>query len=117
MSGGIYVSAKIGTAGPGDTTLGAGSPISVDVTIQAATWIDVEAIEVIVDGQTIDTIPVLPADADPSNPVIRWRGQIPVQILASGGFVVIAAYGDRALEPVHPGRIPFGVTNPIFVVP
>jgi hypothetical protein len=33
------------------------------------------------------------------------------------GFVVIAAYGDATLEPVHPGRTPFGVTNPIFVKP
>jgi len=89
----------------------------VDVTVQAATWIDVDAIEVIVDGQTVDTITVMPSDANPQNPVIRWRGQIPVQVRASGGFVMIAAYGGDAMEPVHPGRIPFGVTNPIFVVP
>ena len=37
------------------------------------------------------------------------RGQIPVQVRATGGFVVVAAYGDSDLEPVHPGRIPFGV--------
>jgi hypothetical protein len=117
VSGGIYVSAKIGAAGPGDTTTGAGSTMNVDVTIQAPTWIDVDAIDVIVDGQTVDTIPILPADADPTNPAIRWKGQLPVQVLASGGFVVIAAYGEHALEPVHPGRIPFGVTNPIFVTP
>jgi hypothetical protein len=30
---------------------------------------------------------------------------------------VIAAYGDTTLEPVHRGRKPFGVTNPIFVSP
>src|SRR5262249_52800517 len=47
VSGGIYVSAKLGTAGPGDTTTGAGNPQMVDVTVQAATWIDVTAIEVI----------------------------------------------------------------------
>jgi hypothetical protein len=29
---------------------------------------------------------------------------------------VIAAYGDGKLEPLH-DRTPFGVTNPIFVVP
>ena len=71
----------------------------------------------IVDGQTVDTIPVMPGDVDPTNHVIRWRGQIPVQVRASGGFVVIAAYGTAALEPVHPGRIPFGMANPIFVTP
>jgi hypothetical protein len=117
VSGGIYVTAKIGTAGPGDTTTGAGVQQPVDVTIQAPTWIDVTGIEVIVDGTTVDTIPVMPGDADPTNPAIRWHGQIPVTVRATGGFVIIAAYGDRDLDPVHPGHIPFGVTNPIFVSP
>lgn len=117
VSGGIYVTAKLGTAGPGDTTTGAGSPMMVDVTVQAATWIDVDAIDVVVDGETVDTIPVMPGDADPTNPAIRWRGQLPVQVRAAGGFIVIAAYAQRTLEPVHPGRTPFGVTNPIFVTP
>lgn len=117
ISGGIYLTAKLGNAGPGDTITGAGSPMMVDVTVQAATWIDVDAIDVVVDGQVVDTIAIMPNDADPQNPVIRWQGQIPVQVQASGGFVVIAAYGDAALDPVHPGRIPFGVTNPIFVTP
>jgi hypothetical protein len=117
ISGGIYVTAKLGIAGPGDTVTGAGSPMNVDVTIQAARWIDVDAIDVVVDGQIVDTIAIMPGDADPGNPVIRWRGQIPVQVQASGGFVVIAAYGDSRLDPIHPGRVPFGVTNPIFVMP
>ncbi len=117
VSGGIYVAAKLGATGPGDTTTGAGSPQKVDVTVQAATWVDVTAIEVIVDGKTVDTIPIMPGDADPQNPVVRWHGQIPVQTAATGGFVIIAAYGTKALEPVHPDRIPFGVTEPIFVVP
>jgi hypothetical protein len=117
VSGGIYITAAIGGAGPGDTTTGAGVQQMVDVTVQAATWIDVDAIEVIVDGLTVDTIPIMPADADVANPVIRWHGQIPVQVRATGGFVVIAAYGTQSLEPVHPGKTPFGVANPIFVNP
>lgn len=117
ISGGIYVTAKLGATVPGDTTTGAGSPQQVDVTVQAASWVDVTSIEVIVDGQTVDTIPILPGDADRANPAVRWRGQVPIQTRATGGFVVIAAYGARPLEPVHPGRTPFGVTEPIFVVP
>ena len=62
------------------------------------------------------SIAVMPGDAVPDT-AIRWRGQVPVQVRATGGYVVIAAHAQRALEPVHPGRIPFGVTNPIFVVP
>jgi hypothetical protein len=117
VSGGIYVTASLGDAGPGDTTTGAGNEQQADVTVQAATWIDVTAIEVIVDGETVDTIPIMPGDADPLNPVVRWKGQIPVDVRATGGFFVIAAYGTKGLDPVHPGYIPFGVTNPIFVNP
>jgi hypothetical protein len=117
VSGGVYITARIGTAAPGDTTTGAGSPLQVDVTVQAALWVDVTSIEVVVDGETVDTIPIMPTDADPRNRVIRWTGQIPIQTRATGGFVVIAAYGTRPLAPVHLGKIPFGVTEPIFVVP
>ena len=117
VSGGIYVTASLGGAGPGDTTTGAGNEQQVAVTVQAATWVDVTAIEVIVDGQTVDTIPIMPSDANAQNPVVRWQGQIPVNVRATGGFVVIAAYGTNALDPVHPGYVPFGVTNPIFVNP
>jgi hypothetical protein len=117
ISGGIYLTAKLGTAGPGDTVTGAGSPMMVDVTVQAATWIDVDAIDVVVDGEVVDTITVMPGDADPTNAAIRWRGQLPVQVRATGGFVVVAAYGANQLNPIHPGRVPFAVTNPIFVTP
>jgi hypothetical protein len=116
ISGGVYVDARIGAAGPGDTVTGAGSPMRADVVVRAATWIDVDTIEVVVDGETVDTIPIMPGDADPNDPAVRWRGEIPVQPAATGGFVVIAAYGDRKLEPLHDKK-PFGVTNPIFAVP
>ncbi len=117
VSGGIYVSTKLGTTVPGDTTTGAGSPMQLDVIVRAATWVDVDAIEVIVDGVTTDTIPIMPGDADPNDPTIRFNKKVSIQTAATGGFVIVAAYGDAALEPVHPNRIPFGVTNPIFVIP
>jgi hypothetical protein len=117
VSGGIYVSAAIGATGPGDTTTGAGTQLPLDVTVQAATWVDITSIDVVVDGEIVDTIAVLPSDADPGNPVVRYRKTILVQTRATGGFVVVAAYGTKALEPVHPGKIPFGVIEPIFVVP
>ena len=115
ISGGIYVDAKLGTAGPGETVSGAGSQMMLDVTVQAATWVDVDALDIVVDGNVVDTIPIMPGDA--VTPVIRYQKQVPVTVQASGGFVVVAAYGNATLEPVHPGRIPFGVTNPIFVTP
>ncbi len=118
VSGGVYVTAKVGAVGPGDTASGLGASAKVSVTVQAATWIDVKSIDVVVDGVFVQTIAITPADASAQNPVIRWQGDIPIAVNpAGGGFVVIAAYGDHALDPVHPSHLPFGVTNPIFLKP
>jgi hypothetical protein len=117
INGGISVIARIAGQGPGDTTTGAGNPQQVAVIVRAPTWVDVDAFDVVVDGETVDTIPILPADADPADPATRWTGVVDIETAAAGSFVVVAAYGDSPLEPVHPGRIPFGVTNPIFVTP
>jgi hypothetical protein len=118
VSGGIYVTTRVGAAGPGDTATALGATADVDIELEAATWVDVDAIDVVVDGVTFDTIPVMPGDADPTNPVIRFRQTIQVPVRAAGGgYVVVAAYGDAPLEPVHPGKLPFGVSNPIYLAP
>lgn len=114
VSGGIYVDAKVGAAGPGDTVT-TGRRATVDIRVQAASWIDVDTVEVIVDGETVAMFTVGPADADPRNPAIRWQRAIPVDVAGVGSWVVIAAHGADDLAPVHPGRAAFGVTNPIFL--
>ncbi|MEZ4403895.1 MAG: CehA/McbA family metallohydrolase [Kofleriaceae bacterium] len=116
--GGIYVTATVDGNGPGATVTGLGMTAQVAITIRAASWVDVDAFDLVVDGETVDTVPIMPGDADPLDPAVRWRGTLPIDVRADGsGFVVVAAYGDAPLEPVHPGRHPFGVTNPIFVKP
>ncbi|HTM21054.1 MAG TPA: hypothetical protein VL172_11115, partial [Kofleriaceae bacterium] len=76
----------------------------------------VDFIELVVDGQVVQTIEVMPGDADPGNPTIRFNAPIAIDVAPGlGSYVIVAAYGDAPLEPVHPGRIPFGVSNPIFV--
>ena len=117
VSGGIYVDARVGAAGPGDTVTGAPATVDLSVEIQAASWIAVDWIDLIVDGVTIDTIAVLPEDADAVNPTIRYSGEFTIDVGASNGFVIVAAWGNSSLEPVHPGRMPFAVTNPIFLTP
>lgn len=116
ISGGIYVEASVLGAGPGQEVTGAPSLASVRVRVQAARWVDVDAIDVVVDGETVETIPILPGDADPANPVVRYDAEIPITIAPGrGSYVIVAAYGDSDLSPVHPRRLPFGVTNPIFL--
>lgn len=74
-----------------------------------------DALDVVVDGQTVQTIDILPDDADPLAPTTRFEQDVVVPVAASGSYVIVAAYGDATLEPVHRGRVPFGVTNPIFL--
>lgn len=117
ISGGIYVYASVEGGGPGDDVIGVPQNTMVDIRVEAPSWIAVDWIEVVVDGQTVHTVGVLPGDADPGNLAIRYRGQLDVQVDAGlGSYVIVAAYGDSTLDPVHPGRRPFGATNPIFLM-
>ncbi|WP_236604903.1 CehA/McbA family metallohydrolase [Sandaracinus amylolyticus] len=114
VSGGIYLDVTAaGGVGPGGEVTGAGARASIDVVVSAATWIDVDSLEVIVDGVTVETIPITPA-ADRTETVVLDE-TIEVDVAATGSWVVIVAAGDEELEPVHPGRLPFAMTNPIFL--
>ncbi|HVV86264.1 MAG TPA: CehA/McbA family metallohydrolase, partial [Kofleriaceae bacterium] len=115
VSGGIYVDTAVGQAGPGDLATGLGAQATVDVRVQAASWVDVDTVEVIVDGETVATIPVTDDDADPMNPAVRLHRSIPVDVASGGSWVVVAATGGDDLSPVHPGKATFGVANPIFL--
>jgi hypothetical protein len=117
ISGGIYVDTLVGDSGPGDTATGLGPRAAVHVRVQAASWVDVDALDVVVDGVTVETVAILPGDADPAQPTVRFAQDVLVDVAPAGSYVIVAAYGDAPLEPVHRGRIPFGVTNPIFLHP
>lgn len=108
VSGGVYVDAWArGDVEPGDEVTGAATRESVRVRVQAAPWIDVDALEVWVDGELAQTIAI-----EPSTEVVRFDDVIEVE----GDWVVFHAKGDRDLSPAMPGRMPFGVTQPIFFV-
>ena len=99
---------------PGDTAVGLGTTANVHITVRAASWVDVDTIEVVVDGQTYDTLDV--ATECTQNGVIRC--DIPsynVPVAAVNGYVVVAAYGNDTMEPVLRGRVPFGATNAVYL--
>ncbi|AKF07569.1 PHP domain protein [Sandaracinus amylolyticus] len=114
VSGGIYLDVTAaGGVGPGGEVTSAGARTAIDVVVRAATWIDVDSLEVIVDGVTTETIPITPP-ADRTDTVVLDE-TIEVDVAAAGSWVVIVAAGDEELEPVHPGRLPFAMSNPIFL--
>ncbi|MBX7194648.1 MAG: CehA/McbA family metallohydrolase [Sandaracinaceae bacterium] len=112
VSGGVYldVTANAGAAGPGDTVTGAGMEAPIHIRVQAADWIDVDQLEIIVDGTTLTTMP-LTMGADP---VLRFEGDVMVPVAAAGSWVVVHASSSNDMALLHPGREPFAVSNPIF---
>ncbi len=115
ISGGIYVSASVGSIGPGGDATGLGTTTDVHIRVQAASWVDVDSIDLVVDG-VITTIPIVPGDANIGDPAIRFEKDVSISVSTDpNAYVVVAAYGNADLEPVHPGRIAFGVSNPIFL--
>ena len=106
VSGGLYLDAwASGDVRPGGTVTGAAATESVRVRIQAAPWVDVDTLEVWVDGVLAESIAV-PASID----VVRFDERVDV----SGAWVVFHAKGVETMDPVHQDRIAFGVTSPIF---
>ena len=118
VSGGIYVTVLArGGAGPGDEVSGSGARETVEVTVRAAPWVDVTSLRSFVDGALSETIALDESMIDPLEPTVRFRGNLDVNVSAVGGvptYAVFVAAGEAPLEPVHPGRMPFGVTNPVF---
>ena len=111
VDGGISLDARVGDAGPGDEVTGTGTQ-SIAVRVMAPSWVDATELEVWIDGALTETLPLGPGDG-----VERFAGDVEVDIPATGGWVLLHARGEMALDPVFPGRDPFGVTMPIFFVP
>ncbi|MBW2465423.1 MAG: hypothetical protein JRH11_27495 [Deltaproteobacteria bacterium] len=115
VSGGIYVDAlAAGGAGPGDDVLGAMARESIAVRVQAANFIDADRLRVFVDGELRETIALDATTEDPMEPTTRFDADIEIDVAAGGSWVIFVADGTDDLVPLHPGRRPFGVTNPIF---
>ena len=68
---------------------------------------------VVVDGAVASTIDV--ANDCTQNGVVRCDQDFPISVGATNSYVVVAAYGNTTMEPLMRGRIPFGVTNPIYL--
>lgn len=121
VNGGIFVEATVDNQGPGSLVDVGGAIATVNVRVQAASWVDVDTLEVVYwDGVAVqtDTYTIgMGGDCAPTTGAVRCDASFMVPVPAANGFVVVAAYGDMPLSPVAPGRGAFGVTNAIRLVP
>lgn len=116
VSGGLYMTVT-GPAGehPGQAaTVDASGEALFVVTVESPSWFSGDTLEVIVNGKTVSTEPLLPIGNGPSN---KFMNQVTVAIdpNAERNWVVFHAKGEGDLAPLHPGRKPFAVSNPVFL--
>jgi hypothetical protein len=118
VSGGIYVAPVArgagGAVGPGGEVTGAGAREAVRVRVWAAPWISATRLRVYVDGALTEAVPLDGPRPDPSRPALRFDADLEVPVGVGTSWAVFVADGEDDLAPVHPGRRPFGVSNPIF---
>ncbi len=117
ISGGLYMTVT-GPDGehPGqDVTADANGEVVFTVTVESPSWIMGETLETIVNGVTASVEPLLPIGAGPSN---KFMNQVTVKLDAAAqrNWVVFHAKGEGDLSPIHPGRRPFAVSNPVFLM-
>lgn len=115
VSGGIYVNVE-GPAGEriGESITTGDATVAFAVTVQTTSWIHTTELEVIVNGETTETLPLGP-DLEPG-PGQRYEFVVAVDVdqARSRNWVVFHARGENDLAPLHPGKTPFGLTNPIY---
>lgn len=110
VSGGLYMTVEgPGGIGPGGTATAG----TYRVVVQAPGFTAADALEVFVDGVSRG---VQPLSASGTGPGKRYEATIDVQPIQSRTrhYVVFHAKGSGDLGPLHPGRKPFAVSNPIF---
>jgi hypothetical protein len=114
----LEVSAEGG--GIGDTIRVEGDAVKVRVIVRAAPWIDVDRLNVYVDGDMRQTIPIAP-----SREVVRFDGTLELATRRATSLVV-RAEGDSPLPGFSSGSpsgateyriLPIAVANPLFFVP
>ena len=113
ISGGILLGVK-GPAGqaPWQSVPGGGD---FTVSVQAPGFVGVKELEVIVDGNVTQTIPL--GTSDDARPGKHFTRTVTVPAASGPGthWVVFHVRGDGLLAPLHPERAPFAVSNPFWL--
>ena len=91
--------------------MGIGAMATIDVRVQAPSWVRLTELETIVDGASMGRVPI-PAATGMSADRLRHTARVPVA--PTGSWVLFVAHGQE-LTPMYPSREAFGVTNPIFL--
>jgi hypothetical protein len=120
ISGGLIMDVT-GPAGerPGSTITTAGGKATFTIRISAPSWISADSIDAVVNGQALEApLKLVPVPGN-KGPGQLFENTITVNVDAAAprNFVVFVARAaeGKDLSPLHPGRVPFAVSNPYFL--
>jgi len=110
-------------AGMGQLVTDTSGTVNVAVKVQAAPWVPVDEIRIVVNGNVAQTIPLPALDPEPT---VRYDNTLPIPITKDSWIVVEAGAtlpADPTQEPPIPyaytrvttGFPPLSFTNPVFV--
>lgn len=112
LSCGPFVTAAIGAAGIGDTVSVEGENVTLQVHVAATSWMDVDELQVLVDGKVAQTVPL----ERTSDSTVLYDGEVTAP-LSTGrdAWIAVSVRGDERHGVWARGRPSFALTNPIFV--
>ncbi len=117
ITNGPLLTVAVGDVGPGGTAArpAAGGAVAVRVRVEAAPWVDVDRVEVLVDGEPAGKPERVPASRD----ALRFDKTLRIPV-RPGSFVIVVAKGTRPLHPVVPTidqkpTTPVAIANPIWI--
>ncbi len=114
VTSGPFIDARVLGKGPGETATLKRSTFELEVSVQAAPWIDVSQLEVLAgsDGKRIH----FQTFKQTRGSVERFRGKLKLSLPEGSSFIVVVAQGSRGLPNVsREYTVPFGFTNPIYL--
>jgi len=111
VSCGPFLTAKLGEAQVGDTAAVTGDLVQVDVQVQAPTWMSVDTVQLIVNGQTVKTQALEAVDG-----VLRFDGTLTASVSPGvDAWLIVETHGAQRHGIWARNRPSFAFTNPIFL--
>jgi hypothetical protein len=113
ISSGPFVTMNSGATRMGGLVRAPRGRFSVEVSVQAASWVPTDELELLIDGALAERVPL------PSKEIIRYRGKHTFSC-RSDCFVVARVRSEQVLPPIFAARPDYlpraiGLTNPIYV--
>jgi hypothetical protein len=128
---GPFLTLRAGTEAEGALVKPTAGQVAVSLRLQAASWVKVDVVRLLVDGRVVKTWNVPVTDGVPASLfeiddervtvtadaaiTAEAEGKTPLPPWMVGEFLLAPNLVDLCGNPAQPGMIPFAITNPLFV--